>query len=88
VAQIMKRAAASGARYDVRAREVLAAKRAQGVRLGHRSVLSGEVVARIVDAHRAGAGWSAIARQLKVQGVSTAHGGSLQDAPITAGGGA
>lgn len=87
MAQIMKRAAASGVRYDVRTREVLAAKRAQGVRLGHRAVLSGAVVARIGEAHRAGAGWSAIARQLNVQSVSTAHGGSLQDAPITARGG-
>jgi hypothetical protein len=39
-------------------------------------VLDTKVVARIVAAHRAGAGWSAIARDLNERGVTTAHGGS------------
>ena len=60
----------------VRTREALAAKRAQGVRLGRPSVLSAEIVARIVEAHRAGAGWSTITRQLNAEGVLTAHGGA------------
>ena len=48
----------------VRTREALTAKRAQGVQLGRPSVLSPEIVARIVEAHQTGAGWSTIARQL------------------------
>jgi DNA invertase Pin-like site-specific DNA recombinase len=60
----------------VRTREALAAKRAQGVPLGRPSVLPSEIVARIVEAHRGGAGWSAIARQLNAEGVCTAHGGA------------
>jgi RES domain-containing protein len=34
------------------------------------------VVARIVEARRAGAGWSAIARELDADGVATAQGGA------------
>ena len=45
-------------------------------RLGRPSVLSAEIVARIVEAHLAGAGWSVIARQLNAEGVSTAQGGA------------
>jgi DNA invertase Pin-like site-specific DNA recombinase len=60
----------------VRTREALAAKRAQGVRLGRPSVLSSEVVARVVASHQAGDGWSAIARQLNADEIPTAHGAS------------
>jgi DNA invertase Pin-like site-specific DNA recombinase len=59
-----------------RTRDALAAKRAQGVRLGRPRVLSGDVVERIVAEHGAGAGWSAIARSLNAQGIPTAHGGA------------
>ncbi len=59
----------------VRTREALAAKRAQGVRLGRPASLPAETVARIVAAHAAGGGWSEIARQLNAEGVQTAHGG-------------
>jgi DNA invertase Pin-like site-specific DNA recombinase len=58
-----------------RTKDALAAKKAQGVRLGRPTVLPTDVVERIVAAHRAGAGWSAIARQLNEDGVATAHGG-------------
>ncbi len=59
-----------------RTRDALAVKRSQGVRLGRPSVLPAEIVARIVKAHQAGAGWSAIAHQLNAEGVPTAHGGA------------
>lgn len=58
-----------------RTRDALAAKRAQGVRLGRPQLLPAEVVERIRTAHDAGAGWSAIALQLNADGVPTAHGG-------------
>lgn len=58
-----------------RTKDALAVKRAQGVRLGRPNVLPAEVVSRIVDAYRAGVGWSAIARALNDDGVPTAHGG-------------
>ncbi len=38
--------------------------------------LAAEVVARIVAAHEAGGGWSAIAHELNAEGVPTAHGGA------------
>jgi DNA invertase Pin-like site-specific DNA recombinase len=59
-----------------RTRDALAAKKAQGKRLGRPVVLSEDVVARIVSAHEGGAGWSAIARQLNADGIPTAHGGA------------
>ena len=59
-----------------RTRDALGARRAQRVRLGRPSVLPPSVVARIAKEHRAGAGWSAIARGLNTSGVATAHGGS------------
>lgn len=59
-----------------RTRDALAAKRAEGVRLGRPTVLEPEVTARIAAAYRAGAGWSAIARDLNSEAVPTAHGGA------------
>ncbi len=58
-----------------RTKDALAVKRAQGVRLGRPTVLAPTLVARIRRAHRAGKGWSAIARALNEEGVPTAHGG-------------
>ena len=58
----------------VRTREALAVKRAQGVRLGRPTVLGADVAARLVSAHKAGAGWSEIARTLNSEGIPTAHG--------------
>jgi len=59
-----------------RTKDALAVKRAQGVRLGRPATLPAEVVERIVAAHKAGAGWSAIARDLNAAGVPTGHGGA------------
>ena len=59
-----------------RTRDALAVRRAQGVRLGRPPVLPADVVADILDAHRAGAGWSTIARALNADGVPTAQGGA------------
>lgn len=58
-----------------RTKDALAIKRAQGVRLGRPSVLSSQVVSRILADHRAGSGWSAIARNLNDDRIATAHGG-------------
>ncbi len=58
-----------------RTRDALAVKRASGVRLGRPAVLEGAVRARILSAYEAGAGWSAIARDLNADGVATAHQG-------------
>ena len=57
-----------------RTREALAEKKAAGVRLGAPSVLSLDVVRRIVQERDGGAGWSAIARGLNEDGVLTARG--------------
>jgi DNA invertase Pin-like site-specific DNA recombinase len=59
-----------------RTRDALAVKRSQGVRLGRPQMVPADLVARIRVAHRAGAGWSALARQLNAEGVPTAHGGT------------
>jgi DNA invertase Pin-like site-specific DNA recombinase len=59
-----------------RTRDALAAKRAQGVKLGRPATLPESVVERIVAAHKDGEGWSAIARQLNAEQVATAHGGA------------
>ncbi len=59
-----------------RTREALAAKRAQGVRLGRPTEMAPEVVERITAAHRGGTTLSAIARQLNDDGVPTTHGGA------------
>lgn len=59
-----------------RTKDALAVKRAQGVHLGRPATLPAEVVERIVTAHKAGEGWSAIARTLNDAGVPTGHGGA------------
>lgn len=58
-----------------RTRDALAAKRAQGAKLGRPPVLPAEVVGRIVRERDAGAGWSTIGRALDADGVATAQGG-------------
>lgn len=70
---------ASAAQYErriiaQRTREGLAAKRAQGVRLGRPSSAPAEVVARVMERVTTGAGWSAIARELNADGVPTPSG--------------
>lgn len=72
---------ASAAQYErrligQRTREGLAAKRAQGVRLGRPSVLPSEVVNQILREHRAGASLRTIAAWLEAEGVPTARGGT------------
>jgi len=59
-----------------RTREGLAAKRAQGVRLGRPSVLPREIVARIVAEHQAGTSLRKIGEGLESAGVRTARGGT------------
>ena len=59
-----------------RTKDALAAKRAQGVRLGRPKALPPAVVERIVSARNRGDGWSAIARMLNAEQVATAHGGA------------
>jgi DNA invertase Pin-like site-specific DNA recombinase len=58
-----------------RTKDALAERRAAGVVLGRPRTLAGNVVARIVREHKAGAAYAAIARQLTADGVATAHGG-------------
>lgn len=60
----------------IRTKDALAAKRAQGVRLGRPQTLSDDVVGRIVEAHKAGSSFRAIAAGLEADSVPTAHGGS------------
>jgi DNA invertase Pin-like site-specific DNA recombinase len=60
-----------------RTKTALAAKRAQGVRLGRRRELPDAVVTWIVGQHRSGAALAAIARALNEQGEPTAHGGAM-----------
>lgn len=59
-----------------RTKDGLAAKKAEGVRLGRRSTLPDAVVTCIVNARAAGKGYSAIARALNGDGVPTGQGGS------------
>jgi hypothetical protein len=59
-----------------RTREALAVKKAQGIRLGRPAKLPRAVVARIVDARRAGNSLRAIAHVLTADGVATAQGGA------------
>lgn len=71
---------ASAAQYErrlisQRTRDALAAKRASGVRLGRPSVLSADVVERIVTERAAGRGLRLIAEGLTHDGVATARGG-------------
>ncbi len=58
-----------------RTKAALAVKRAQGVRLGRPPTLAADVVTRIVKSRKAGATWSAIARDLNDAAVPTAQGG-------------
>lgn len=58
-----------------RTRAALAVKRSQGVQLGRPVSMDAGVVDRIVSAHRDGAGFTAIARQLNADSVPTAQGG-------------
>lgn len=59
-----------------RTREALAAKRAQGVRLGRPRQLPGDVVSRIVGEREAGASLQRIADGLNADQVATAQGGA------------
>lgn len=79
--EFMANVMASAAQWErriigARTKDALAQKRAQGVRLGRRAVLDPLVVSEIVAAHRAGDGWSEIARRLNARQVPTAHGGA------------
>lgn len=59
-----------------RTRDALAAKKAQGARLGRPASVPADLAARIRSAHNAGAGWSAIAAQLNTEAVPTSRGGA------------
>jgi DNA invertase Pin-like site-specific DNA recombinase len=59
-----------------RTRAALALKRAQGVALGRPTTMTDTTVNRILAAHEAGQGWSAIAKELNEAGVPTAQGGA------------
>jgi DNA invertase Pin-like site-specific DNA recombinase len=58
-----------------RTRDALAAKRAEGVRLGRPRVIDDETRARIVELRGAGASWRAVADAMAEEGWPTAHGG-------------
>lgn len=60
----------------VRTKEALAVKAAQGVKLGRRAVVPGEIVARILSLRGEGLTLRAIADQLGADGVPTCHGGA------------
>jgi DNA invertase Pin-like site-specific DNA recombinase len=60
-----------------RTRLALAAKKAQGFRLGRPPVLPRSVVRRIIRLRDGGAGWSEIGRRLDADCVPTAQGGKL-----------
>lgn len=67
---------ASAAQYErelisMRTREVLAKKKADGVRLGRPPVVAAKVVGRITTARAAGQSWPKIAAALNADGVST-----------------
>lgn len=73
---------ASAAQYErrlisQRTRDGLAAKRAQGVRLGRPSVLPTEVVQRIVTERAEGSALRVIAEGLTADGVATARGKAM-----------
>ena len=58
-----------------RTRAALAAKRAQGARLGRPQLVAPEIVERIINDRSEGMSFSAIARSLNEEGVPTAQGG-------------
>jgi DNA invertase Pin-like site-specific DNA recombinase len=58
-----------------RTRDALAAKRAEGVRLGRPRVVDNETRARIIELRDAGASWRTIADAMADEGWPTAHGG-------------
>lgn len=60
----------------VRTKDALTVKRAQGVRLGRAPAIPGDVRKRILRRHKAGIGWTQIARELNSDGVPTAQGGA------------
>lgn len=83
--ELMGNIVASTAQYErrligQRTRDALAAKKAAGVRLGRPQTLSGDVVARIVAAHRDGKSLRRIGAELEADGVPTARGGATWQA--------
>jgi len=60
-----------------RTRAGMAQRKAEGVHVGRPVTMSADVIARILEAHKRGDGWSAIARQLNDDQVPTARGGRV-----------